>query len=232
MSPRRTVSRFLARMGRNGDARKRWLTFLQNHRDVIAAMDLFTVPTATFRVLYCFFVISHGRRRVLHFNVTKHPTSQWIVQQLREAFPEDFSPRYLILDQDAKFDEEVTEMIKSMSSKPIRTAYRSPWQNGVAECWVGSCRRELLDHEIVFNEAQHHGLAIVSNQPMDYRDGAKSWQYESTSLRHQLTGGSHPGGASRGVRLLVRALASTAAAQRAAVRCSSGHLANLLTSVW
>jgi len=71
----RTVSGFLTRVGRNGDARKRWLTFLKNPRDVIVAMDLFTVPTATFRMLYCFFVISHGRRRVLHFNVTKHPTS-------------------------------------------------------------------------------------------------------------------------------------------------------------
>jgi len=69
------VSGFLTRVGRNGDARKRWLTFLKNPRDVIVAMDLFTVPTATFRMLYCFFVISHGRRRVLRFNVTKHPTS-------------------------------------------------------------------------------------------------------------------------------------------------------------
>jgi hypothetical protein len=75
------------------------------------------------------------------------------VQQSREAFPEDVSPRYLILDRDGKFDEEVTEMIKSMSSTPIRTAYRSPWQNGVAERWVGSCRRELLDPVIVFNAA-------------------------------------------------------------------------------
>ena len=85
----RTVSRYLAGVGRRGDARKLWLIFLRNHREGIAAMDFFTVPTVTFRALYCFFVISHSRRRVLHFNTTEHPTSAWIAQQLREAFPED-----------------------------------------------------------------------------------------------------------------------------------------------
>ena len=149
----RTVSRHLARVGRKGDARKLWLIFLRNHREVIAAMDFFTVPTATFRVLYCFFVISHNRRNVLHFNATEHPSSRWIVQQLREAFPEDTAPRYLILDRDRKYEGEATEVLQSMSSEMIRTSYQSPWQNGVAERWVGSCRRELLDHVIVFNEA-------------------------------------------------------------------------------
>jgi transposase InsO family protein len=149
----RTVSRYLARVGRKGDARKPWLIFLRNHREVIAAMDFFTVPTATFRVLYCFFVISHSRRKVLHFNATEHPTSRWIVQQLREAFPEDTAPRYLILDRDRKYEGEATEVLQSMSSELIRTSYQSPWQNGVAERWVGSCRRELLDRVIVFNEA-------------------------------------------------------------------------------
>ncbi len=113
----RTVSRYLARASRNGDARKLWLTFLKNHREVIAAMDFFTVPTATFRVLYCFFVISHSRRRVLHFNATEHPTSPWIAQQLREAFPEDTAPRYLILDRDRKYEGEATEVLESLSGR-------------------------------------------------------------------------------------------------------------------
>jgi putative transposase len=104
----RTVSRYLARVGRNGDRRKPWLIFLKNHQEVIAAMDFFTVPTATFRVLYYFFVIGHSRRRVLHFNATEHPTSPWIAQQLREAFPEDTAPRYLILDRDRKYEGEAT----------------------------------------------------------------------------------------------------------------------------
>ncbi len=148
----RTVSRYLAQGGRHGDGRKLWLVFLKNHREVIAAMDFFTVPTVMFRVLYCFFVISHSRRKVLHFNATEHPTSPWIVQQLREAFPEDTAPRYLILDRDRKYEGEAAEVLRSLSSELIRTPYQSPWQNGVAERWVGSCRRELLDHVIVVNE--------------------------------------------------------------------------------
>ena len=113
---------------RRGDARRLWSTFLKNHRETIAAIDFFTVPTATFRVLYCFFVISHSRRRLLHFNATEHPTSEWITQQMREAFPGDTAPGYLILDGDGKYAGEATEMLKSLSSRLIRTAYRSPWQ--------------------------------------------------------------------------------------------------------
>jgi hypothetical protein len=84
----RTVARYLRCIQRRGDPGKRWLAFLRNHREAIVALDFFNVPTATFRVLYCFFVIEHGRRRILHFNVTRHPSADWVVQQLREAFPE------------------------------------------------------------------------------------------------------------------------------------------------
>ena len=118
-------------------------------REVIAAIDFFTVPTVTFRFLYCFFAIGHNRRRILHLNLTEHPTGQWIVQQLREAFPNESAHRYLILDRDAKFSESVIDAIKTMG-----TSYQSPWQNGVAERWVASCRQDLLDHVIVLNEAQ------------------------------------------------------------------------------
>jgi putative transposase len=105
-----------------------------------------------FRVLYGFFVIGHERRRILHFNATEHPKSQWIVQQLREALPEDSAPRYLILDRDRRYQGEATEMLRYLGSQLIRTAYRSPWQNGITECWAGTSRRELLDHVIVLNE--------------------------------------------------------------------------------
>jgi putative transposase len=128
------------------------VTFLANHREAIAAMDFFTVPTLTFGVLYGFFVIAHGRRQVLHFNVTRHPTSIWASQQLREAFPYDTAPRYLIFDRDATFNAEVMETAKALGVKPVRTAFKSPWQNGVAERFVGSCRRDLLDFVIVLNE--------------------------------------------------------------------------------
>jgi putative transposase len=148
-----TVGRYLARKASPRGSGTPWLSFLKNHREAMAAIDFFTVPTATFRVLYGFFVIGHERRRILHFNVTEYPTAQWIVQQLREAFPEDRAPKYLILDRDGKFSGEVAMMLEVLGSELIRTAYRSPWQNGVAERWVGSCRREVLDHAIVLNES-------------------------------------------------------------------------------
>jgi transposase InsO family protein len=115
-------------------------------------MDFFTVPTITFGVLYCFFVIGHDRRRILHVNVTKHPTSGWIMQQLREAFPFEASHKYLIFDRDQKFGFEVIAAVKATRIIPKRTSFRSPWQNGIAERWVGSCRRDLLDHIVALNE--------------------------------------------------------------------------------
>lgn len=150
----RSVARYLRRVRRRGDPGKRWLTFLQNHREVIAAFDFFTVPTVTFQLLYCFFVIEHGRRRILHFNVTRYPTAEWVVQQLREAFPEAGPYRYAVFDRDATFQEAVITFLKATGLKPKRTSLQAPWQNGIAERWVGSCRREILDHVIALNE-QH-----------------------------------------------------------------------------
>jgi putative transposase len=151
-----TVSRYLKSLNGCGDEgkAKRWLAFLNNHREVIAAFDFFTVSSLTFRTLYCFFVIEHGRRRVLHFNVTEHPTSEWIVQQLREALPLPCPYRYVLFDRDAKFGGDVFEFLQASAMKPLRTSVRSPWQNGVAERWVGSVRREVLDHVIPLND-QH-----------------------------------------------------------------------------
>src|SRR5207249_1178207 len=148
----RSVSRWMKRAPRDPQPAQRWRAFLANHREAIAAMDFFTVPTVTFGVLYCFFVISYDRRRILHFNVTRHPTSPWIVQQLREAFPFGSGPRFLIFDRDAKYGLEVPIAARSMSLTPVRTSYESPWQNGVAERWVESCRRDLLDQIIAMNE--------------------------------------------------------------------------------
>ena len=110
-----TVSRYLRRLKHPPEENKakRWQAFINNHREVIAAFDFFTVPSLTFRTLHCFFVIAHGRRRVLHFNVTAHPTSDWIVHQLRDALPLPCSYRYILLDRDAKFGNEVFEFLEA-----------------------------------------------------------------------------------------------------------------------
>jgi hypothetical protein len=104
----RTVARYLRRIVRRGDPGQKWLAFLENHCEVIAAFDFFTVPTVTFRVLYCFFVIEHQQRKILHCNPTQHPTAEWIIQQLREAFPEPCRNRYVLFDRDRKFNTEVS----------------------------------------------------------------------------------------------------------------------------
>ncbi len=164
----RTVQRWMRKTPRNPEPAKRWVEFLSNHREVVAAMDLFTVPTLTFGVLHCFFVIAHDRRRILHFNVTKHPNSSWISQQLREAFPYNSKPNYLIFDRAANFNEEVISTVKDFGTQPKRTSFRSPWQNGVAERWVGNCRRDLLDHMIVLNE--RHLKRLMSEYVRYYHD--------------------------------------------------------------
>ena len=148
----RTVSRYMRRRPAHPDARQRWRTFLANHREAIAAMGFLTVPTVTFGVLYVFFVVHHARRTLIHVRVAGHPTAAWITQQLREAFPYDQAPHYLILDRDAKYGHEVLTAIRRMGVCPKQISARSPWQNGVAERFVGTARRELLDHVIVLNE--------------------------------------------------------------------------------
>ena len=150
----RTVLNWMRKAPRNPEPAKKWMAFLSNHREAIAAMDFFTVTTMTYGVLNGFFVIASGRRQVLHFNVTRYPTSAWVSQQLREAFPYDSAPRYLIFDRGSNFSDGVIETIRSLGIEPKRTGIRSPWQNGIAERFVGSCRRDLLDHVIVLN-ARH-----------------------------------------------------------------------------
>jgi transposase InsO family protein len=131
-----------------------WRTFLDNHVTDLASIDFFTVPTATFRILYVFIVLSHDRRRIAHFNVTAHPTAQWTAQQLVEAFPFDSALRYLLRDRDSIYGEFVRRRIESLGIEDVITAPRSPWQNPFVERVIGSIRRDCLDHVIVFNE-QH-----------------------------------------------------------------------------
>jgi transposase InsO family protein len=147
-----TVSRYMPTRPPDRGKQQLWMTFLRNHKNAITAMDFFVVPTVSFRLLYVWFVIDHGRRRIIHFNVTTSPTALWVSQQLREAFPDDSAPRHLIFDNDSIFSVDVSKSIRRLGITPKRTAFRSPWQNGTAERWVGTCKRELTDHVVVLGE--------------------------------------------------------------------------------
>jgi putative transposase len=142
-----------------------WKSFLRNHAGQIAAIDFFTVPTVTFDVLYGFVVLLHDRRRVVHFNVTAHPTAVWTAQQLIEGFPEDRAPRFLLRDRDQIYGEYFRSRVAGMGIEEVVTAARSPWQNPYAERLIGSIRRECLDHVIVFSEGH---LRQILREYFDY----------------------------------------------------------------
>jgi putative transposase len=129
-----------------------WHTFLDNHAKQLVSIDFFTVPTIRFQVLYVFLVLAHDRRRILHFNVTAHPTAEWTGQQLREAFPFTPLPRYLLRDRDAIFGNDFREQVRHVGICEVLSAPRSPWQRAYVERVIGSIRRECLDHVIVFHE--------------------------------------------------------------------------------
>ena len=130
-----------------------WRTFLENHVGDIAAIDFFVVPTVRFHLLYCFILLRHDRRRIVHFNVTAHPTARWTGQQIVEAFPYDEAPRFIIRDRDGIYGHDFRERVKHMGIEEVIIAPRSPWQNPYVERMIGSIRRDCLDHMIVFNEA-------------------------------------------------------------------------------
>ena len=126
--------------------------FLDNHVKSIVSVDFFTVPTIRFQVLYVFLVLAHHRRRIVHFGVTAHPTAEWTTQQLREAFPWETAPHYLLRDRDRIFGLEFVNQVKAMGIKQVLSAPRSPWQRAYVERLIGTIRRERLDHLIVFNQ--------------------------------------------------------------------------------
>ena len=145
-----TVSRYLPRRPR--DPNQRWKTFLSNHRHCVASIDFLVVPTVSFKLLFVLVVLSHQRRQLVHLSATSNPTADWTAQQMREAFPWDDGPRYLIHDRDRTFGKVFRKRLLAMGISPAPTAPRSPWQNGHVERVIGSIRRECLDHIIIFNE--------------------------------------------------------------------------------
>jgi putative transposase len=126
-----------------------WRAFLTAHARDIVAIDFFLVPTLTFRLLFVFVVLRHGRRELLHLNVIDHPTAAWTARQLVEAFPDDTAPTYLLRDRDSVYSDEFVRRIKGMAIRQVLTAPRAPWQNPFVERVIGSIRRECLDHFIL-----------------------------------------------------------------------------------
>jgi transposase InsO family protein len=153
-----TVSKYMLRPRRPPS--QAWRTFLKNHAQDLIALDFFTVPTATFRVLFVLVVLSHGRRRLVHFNVTEHPTAEWTARQLLEACTLEESSRYLIRDRDSVYGERFSRQAKTLDIGEVITAPRSPWQNPYAERVIGSIRRECVDHVVVIGE--RHLLRILT----------------------------------------------------------------------
>src|SRR3989442_3054323 len=179
----RTVSRLLSK--RRSPPSQTWRTFLANHVRDLVSIDFFTVPTARLRVLFVLVVLHHHRRRVVHFNVTEHPTAAWTTQQLVDAFPDDAAPPYLLRDRDSVYGQEFPRRVKSMGIREVLTAPHSPWQNPFAERLIGSIRRECLDHVLVPSE-RHLRRALIRVQRVD-KPGVtetRMWgAYEKVSVR-------------------------------------------------
>ena len=151
-----SVSKYMIR-GRKPPSQT-WRTFLEIHAAQLVSIDFFTVPTVRFQVLYVFLVLAHDRRRILHFNVTAHPTAEWTGQQLREAFPFEQVPRYLLRNRDAIFGEGFRRQVTDMGIHEVLSTPRCPWQRAYVERIIGSIRRECLDHLVVFNQNSLHRI--------------------------------------------------------------------------
>jgi transposase InsO family protein len=145
-----SVAKYMVR--RRNPPSQGWRTFLRNHADGIAAMDMFVVPTISFRLLYGLLIMGHSRRHILWFGVTAHPTAEWIANQVTEACGWEQAPRYLLRDRDGVYGEVLIRRLRSIGIRDRPTSPRSPWQNAYAERLIGSIRRECLDHVVVFSE--------------------------------------------------------------------------------
>ena len=145
-----TVAKYMVRQPKPPS--QTWRTFLKNHAADIVACDYFTLYTVTFRIYYVFVMLRHSDQKIMHFNITQNPTMEWTFQQVREAFPFDTAPRYLLHDNGSAFSKEFWEKLKSLGIESVRTAYRSPWQNPYVERVNGTLRRECFDHLIILNE--------------------------------------------------------------------------------
>jgi putative transposase len=164
-----TVAKYMVRPRRPSS--QTWKTFLKNHMHDLVSTDFFVVPTATFRLLFVFLVLSHERRRVVHYAVTAHPTAEWTAQQLVSAFPWSTDTRYLLRDRDGSYGGAFSQSAEVIGIKEILTAPRSPWQNAYVERLIGSIHRDCLDHVLVFNE---RGLRRILKAYFDYYERSRT----------------------------------------------------------
>ena len=160
------MSKYMLRLRRPPS--QAWRAFLRNHTKDLIALDFFTVPTATFRVLFVLVVLSHDRRRLVHFNITEHPTAEWTARQLVEACGPEETPRYLIRDRNQVYGERFWRQAKVLDIREVVIAPRSPWQNAYAERLIRSIRRECLDHVVVIGERH---LRWILSEYVDYYNG-------------------------------------------------------------
>ena len=151
-----TVGHYMVR--RRPPPSQTWRTFLTNHIGQLVSVDFFVVPTLTFRVLFVFVVLAHDRRQILHVNVTGYPTAAWTAQQIRNAFPWDTAPRFLLRDRDGTYGHNFRACLEAMEIDEVLTAPQSPWQNPYVDRLIGSMRRECVDHVIVLNERSLHRI--------------------------------------------------------------------------
>jgi len=194
-----SVAKYMTK--RRGPPSQGWKTFLHNHSDGIAAMDLFVVPTISFRLLYGLLIMGHGRRHILWFGITAHPTAEWIANQLTAACGWEQVPCYLIRDRDGAYGEVFVGRVRSLRIRDRPTSPRSPWQNGYAERLIGSIRRECLDHIAVLGERHlRHVLQCYMNYYNEVRTHLsldkdaptrRSIQTAGNITRRPILGGLH-----------------------------------------
>lgn len=168
-----TISKYMVHRPRPGGG-QRWTTFLRNHARQIAACDLLTVQTLTFRILYVFVVLSHDRRKILHFGITSNPTDNWLSRQIRIAFSgRSPAPRFLLRDRDASYGTDFTKVLTDLGIRTLRSSPQSPWQNAHVERVIGTIRRECLDHVIVLSSA---GLRTILTEYVEYYNAGRAHQ--------------------------------------------------------
>jgi transposase InsO family protein len=145
-----TVAKYMGR--RRGTPSPTWRSFLRSQAAGIAAIDMFVVASASFRLLYVVIILAHDRRKIVRFDVTRYPTAGWLARQVTDAFPWDTAPRALLRDRDASYGQDFRKQVGAMGITEVVSAARSPWQNAYVERVIGSIRRECLDYIVIFNE--------------------------------------------------------------------------------